>query len=65
MDLRCRFGWHEYARQTSERTGSGESVYDLPGVPLECARCHHVKVVHLDPADERHHSQSREQGPHL
>jgi hypothetical protein len=59
-DLRCRVGWHHYEPRTSERTRSGELVYDVPGLHLECSRCHHPKLVHLDPADERHHSQSRD-----
>ena len=60
MDLRCRIGLHQYAPQSSERTRTGESVYDVPGLYLECTRCHHAKVRHLDPAAERHHSQSRD-----
>lgn len=64
MDVRCRFGWHQYVQQVSERTSLGVSVYELPGVRLECTRCHHVKVVHLDPADERRHSLSKERGEH-
>ena len=60
MDLRCRVGWHQYAPQTSERTPTGESVHDIPGVYLECARCHHSKFIHVDDASERHHSKSRD-----
>ena len=60
MDIRCRAGWHQYAPRTSEWTSTGESVHDIPGVYLECSRCHHSKFIDIDPVDERRRSLSRD-----
>lgn len=56
-DLRCAMGWHNYVPLSPDHK---QSTYDIPGVPLECSRCKKSKLLHLDPADARHHSQSRD-----